>query len=104
MDNIARLRNAQQNEMNERQVSRIQARIDAVSASFDAKIKKAQETKEKIWYRDPRLFRLYDGRIANLQAQKVARITQLESNVGISIGYTLIAAGRALIGGEIPTD
>jgi hypothetical protein len=83
--------------MKERQASRIRARVDAVSASFDAKIKKAQQTKEKIRYSDPRLFRLYDGRIANLRAQKEVRISQLETNVGISIGYTLIAAGRALI-------
>lgn len=96
-DLIARLRNTQQNEMKERQASRIRARIDSVSASFDAKIKKAQETKAKIWYRDPRLFRLYDGRVANLEAQKMARISQLELGAGISIGYTLVAAGRAII-------
>jgi ERCC4-related helicase len=95
LSEIVRIRNDRVSYLAERQSSLIQSRVAAVETSFDGKIKKAYDTLDKV--RDSRLVRLYQGRVANLEAQKFAKVEQIQTSGGVAISYLLIATGRALI-------
>ncbi len=64
----------------------------ALQQSFKAKIGRIRETRAKV--SDPRLHRLYDGQMRNLEAQLETRLAKLQEGQSISVSYDLISMGR----------
>lgn len=85
----------------------ISARSAAVEQSFQAKITRSQETRDKV--SDARIKRLYEGQIQNLKAELDNKIEEIQKGRELSVSYSLLAIGRVQVtadeeNGNIPVE
>ena len=69
----------------------VDTRIEQIKKSHEVKIDKINQTLMTV--SDPRLIRMYRGRIRNLENQLTEQVEELENKRGTSVGFRLLACG-----------
>ena len=71
--------------------SLVNTRIEQIKKSHEFKIEKVNQTLMTV--SDPRLIRMYKGRIRNLQDQLAEQVEALNNKRGVHVGFRLLACG-----------
>jgi len=73
----------------------ILARSAAVEQTYQAKIRRTEETLDKV--REQRIMRMYEGQIRNLKAELKGKLIEIQKGRQFSVSYNLVALGRVRI-------
>lgn len=80
---------------NKRHSALINIRAASITESYDAKIRRAQQTLQAV--SEARIVRMYEGQIRNLEAQRDRKLKELREKDHVSVSHSLIAAGRVRV-------
>jgi len=94
-EQIAHLRDSVRDETKARNSALIRARSASVDASFAAKIRRTRA----MWQTatEPRIQRLREGQLRNLEARRQSKLEELRRGVNVVVSYSLLAVGRVEI-------
>jgi len=77
---------------NKRHKALLSIREASIGESYAAKIRRAEQMRQTV--HEPRIKRLYEGRINNLAAERDVKIRALRKKETVTVSHALIAAGR----------
>lgn len=98
---IARRRDAVRDESQTRNTAMVQTRSAAIEASFAAKMKRTEAMLAQAT--DPRIQRLREGQLRNLEARRQQKLLELQKGDQVVVSYSLLGVARVEIeAGAVP--
>jgi hypothetical protein len=92
---MATRRNKLEAEIRRNNEALVNARLQAISQSYEAKRRRIEQTMGKV--REERILRLYRGQLRNQETRYQARTKEIEALRDVSVSYSLVLRGMVRV-------